>query len=269
MDKIREISIVEEGNPKQIRMANLCITGSHSTNGVAALHTELLKSRLVPSFAKIFPKRFNNQTPGITLRRWLLHANPALAALITETIGDEWITNFAQLRKLEAWAEDKNFRTKFQETKLLAKRRLSECVEKKYGIKLNPEAFYNVQIKRMHEYKRQLLNIMQIIMLYNRIRKGNPDNYFPRISIFAGKSAPGYDMAKLIIKLINNVSGIINYTRQFYDCQCIFLINSVQTECIYIFLLITKSLWPKKLYQPQIYQNKYLQPGQKLPEQEI
>jgi starch phosphorylase len=210
MDKIREISIVEEGNPKQIRMANLCITGSHSTNGVAALHTELLKSRLVPSFAKIFPKRFNTKTNGNTQRRWLLHANPALAALITETIGDEWITNFAQLRKLEAWAEDKNFRTKFQETKLLAKRRLSECVEKKYGIKLNPEAFYNVQIKRMHEYKRQLLNIMQIIMLYNRIRKGNPDNYFPRISIFAGKSAPGYDMAKLIIKLINNVSGIIN-----------------------------------------------------------
>lgn len=210
MKKIQEISIVEEGSPKQIRMANLCITGSHSTNGVAALHTELLKSRLVPSFAKIFPGRFNNKTNGITQRRWLLHANPALADLITETIGNEWITDFAQLRKLESWAEDKKFREKFQETKNLAKRRLSECVEKKYGIKLNPEAFYNVQIKRMHEYKRQLLNIMQIIMLYNRIRKGNPDDYFPRISIFAGKSAPGYDMAKLIIKLINNVSGVIN-----------------------------------------------------------
>ena len=210
MDKIREISIVEEGSPKQIRMANLCITGSHSTNGVAALHTELLKSRLVPSFAKIFPGRFNNKTNGITQRRWLLHANPSLAALITETIGDGWITDFAQLRKLESWADDKNFRAKFQETKIIAKQSLSECVEKKYGIKLNPDAFYNVQIKRMHEYKRQLLNIMQIIMLYNRIRKGNPNDYFPRISIFAGKSAPGYDMAKLIIKLINNVSGIIN-----------------------------------------------------------
>ncbi len=210
MDKIKDISIVEEGSPKQIRMANLCIAGSHSTNGVAALHTELLKSRLVPSFAKIFPGRFNNKTNGITQRRWLLHANPALAALITETIGDEWITDFAQLRKLEIWADDNKFRAKFQETKILAKKRLSECVEKKYGIKLNPDAFYNVQIKRMHEYKRQLLNIMQIIMLYNRIRKGNPDEYFPRISIFAGKSAPGYDMAKLIIKLINNVSGVIN-----------------------------------------------------------
>ncbi|MCK5674222.1 MAG: glycogen/starch/alpha-glucan family phosphorylase, partial [Spirochaetales bacterium] len=175
MDKIKDISIVEEGSPKQIRMANLCIAGSHSTNGVAALHTELLKSRLVPSFAKIFPGRFNNKTNGITQRRWLLHANPALAALITETIGDEWITDFAQLRKLEIWADDNKFRAKFQETKILAKKRLSECVEKKYGIKLNPDAFYNVQIKRMHEYKRQLLNIMQIIMLYNRIRKGNPD----------------------------------------------------------------------------------------------
>ncbi|RKX83189.1 MAG: glycogen phosphorylase, partial [Spirochaetes bacterium] len=210
MDKIKEISIVEEGNPKQIRMANLCITGSHSTNGVAALHTELLKSRLVPSFAKMFPSRFNNKTNGITQRRWLLHANPALAALITETIGDGWITDFAQLRKLEIWADDKNFRTKFQETKVLAKQRLSQCVKKKYGVKLNPEAFYNVQIKRMHEYKRQLLNVMQIIMLYNRIRRGNSDDFFPRISIFAGKSAPGYDMAKLIIKLINNVSDVIN-----------------------------------------------------------
>jgi glycogen phosphorylase len=207
---IQKISIVEEGNPKQIRMANLCITGSHSTNGVAALHTELLKSRLVPSFAKIFPGRFNNKTNGITQRRWLLHANPALAALITETIGDGWIIDFAQLRKLEIWAEDKKFRAKFQETKNLAKNRLSEYVDNQYGLKLNPEAFFNVQIKRMHEYKRQLLNIMQIIMLYNRIRKGNPNDYFPRISIFAGKSAPGYEMAKLIIKLINNVSGVIN-----------------------------------------------------------
>lgn len=210
MDKIRDISIIEEGNPKHIRMANLCIAGSHSTNGVAALHTELLKSRLVPSFAKIFPERFNNKTNGITQRRWLLQANPALAALITETIGNEWITNFTQLRKLESWAEDKNFRKKFYETKILAKQKLSVCVEKNYGIKLNTEAFYNVQIKRMHEYKRQLLNIIQIIMHYNRIKKGNPDNFFPRISIFAGKSAPGYDMAKLIIKLINSVSGVIN-----------------------------------------------------------
>ena len=210
MDKIQDISIVEEGNPKQIRMANLCITGSHSTNGVAALHTELLQSRLVPAFAKIFPERFNNKTNGITQRRWLLHANPSLAALITEKIGNGWITDFAQIRKLEPWADDKDFRKKFQETKVQAKKRLSECIEKKYRIKLNPDAFYNVQIKRIHEYKRQLLNIIQIIMLYNRIKKGNPDNYFSRISLFAGKSAPGYDMAKLIIKLINNVSGVIN-----------------------------------------------------------
>ncbi len=210
MEKIKDISIVEESSPKQIRMANLCITGSHSTNGVAALHTELLKSRLVPAFAEIFPQRFNNKTNGITQRRWLLKANPDLAALITETIGNAWITDFEQIRKLEPMAANKDFREKFYETKIKAKHRLADYLLKNYGISLNTNAVIDTQIKRIHEYKRQLLNIIQIIMHYNRLRKGESDNYSPVISLFAGKSAPGYDMAKLIIKLINNVSKVIN-----------------------------------------------------------
>ncbi len=210
MNSIREISIIEESNPKQIRMANLCITGSHSTNGVAALHTELLKSRLVPGFAKIFPERFNNKTNGITQRRWLLHANPPLAELITSTIGDNWITDFSQIRKLESWADDAHFRKKFLKTKENAKQKLSLLMERKYGITIDTSAFLNVQIKRIHEYKRQLLNILQIIIQYNRLKNGNPKEFIPRVSIFAGKSAPGYDMAKLIIKLINNVANVIN-----------------------------------------------------------
>jgi len=210
MEKIKDISIVEESNPKQIRMANLCITGSHSTNGVAALHTELLKSRLVPAFAEIFPQRFNNKTNGITQRRWLLKANPGLASLITETIGNAWITDFEQIKKLEPMAKDKDFRTKFYKTKIKAKHQLSEYLFKRYGIKLNPDSIIDTQIKRIHEYKRQLLNVLQIIMHYNRLRKGNIEKALPLISLFAGKSAPGYDMAKLIIKLINNVSDVIN-----------------------------------------------------------
>ncbi|MCD6396400.1 MAG: glycogen/starch/alpha-glucan family phosphorylase, partial [Spirochaetaceae bacterium] len=210
MEKIKDISIVEESSPKQIRMANLCITGSHSTNGVAALHTELLKSRLVPAFAEIFPRRFNNKTNGITQRRWLLKANPALASLITETIGNEWITDFEQIRKIEPMAENKDFRAKFHATKMAAKHHLSEYLSKNYGIKLNPDSIIDTQIKRIHEYKRQLLNILQIVMHYNRLRKGDIEKALPLISLFAGKSAPGYDMAKLIIKLINNVSDVIN-----------------------------------------------------------
>ena len=210
MEKIKDISIVEESSPKQIRMANLCITGSHSTNGVAALHTELLKSRLVPAFAEIFPQRFNNKTNGITQRRWLLKANPALATLITETIGNAWITDFKQIRKLKPMADNKIFRTKFYETKMIAKHNLSEYLSKNYGIKLNPDSIIDTQIKRIHEYKRQLLNILQIIMYYNRLKKGDNDHNLPLISLFGGKSAPGYDMAKLIIKLINNVSDVIN-----------------------------------------------------------
>ena len=209
VQRLRQVSIIEEGNPKQIRMAFLSIVGSHSTNGVAELHTELLKSRLVPQFAEIFPERFNNKTNGITQRRFLLKANPALAELITKTIGDGWITNFDELKKLEKLADDKKFRKAFRDVKLACKERLVEQVKRETGWVLDTNALFDVQIKRIHEYKRQLLNAMHIVMLYNRIRGGDTD-MTPRTFIVGGKAAPGYRMAKLIIKLINNISRVVN-----------------------------------------------------------
>ncbi|HDQ13851.1 MAG TPA: glycogen/starch/alpha-glucan phosphorylase [Sediminispirochaeta sp.] len=211
MEKIRQVSLVEESVPKQIRMAYLSIVGSHSTNGVARLHTQLLRQRLVPELARIYPERFNSKTNGITQRRFLLHANPPLAALITETIGDGWITDFSQIAKLRPFAEDPEFRRKFSEVKQQAKKRLTDFVAKEYGFQINAESFFDVQVKRIHEYKRQLLNALQIVILYNRIRSGNPKDFVPRSYLFAGKAAPGYAMAKLIIKFINNIAKVINY----------------------------------------------------------
>ena len=208
--KIRKASIIEESSPKQIRMANLAIIGSHSTNGVAALHTDLLKERLVPEFADLFPERFNNKTNGITQRRWLLSANPPLAQLITETIGDTWITDFGQLEKLKPHAIVPSFRKKFEDTKKKAKLRLSQALEKEYGIKFNPEGIVDVQVKRIHEYKRQLLNALHIVMLYRRLKSGSYDIPYPITFLIGGKAAPGYDRAKMIIKFINTISEVIN-----------------------------------------------------------
>jgi len=230
IQKIQQASIIEEGSPKQIRMANLAIIGSHSTNGVAALHTELLKRRLVPEFAAIYPERFNNKTNGITQRRWLLHANPPLASLITETIGDRWITRFSELTKLAPFADDPLFREKFAITKKTAKIRLADSLKKEYGIILNPDSFFDVQIKRIHEYKRQLLNALHIVMLYNRIRKGDPDNFYPITFLFGGKAAPGYEKAKLIIKFINNLSLVINSDKRIRDKIKVFFIPNYRVS---------------------------------------
>jgi starch phosphorylase len=208
--KLSDMSIIEEGNPKQIRMAYLAIVGSHSTNGVAALHTELLKSRLVPNFAQMWPNRFNNKTNGITQRRFLLKANPPLAKLISETIGDKWISNMSELKKLLPYADDKEFRKKFAQVKTQAKQALADQVKRDTGWKLETDRIFDVQIKRIHEYKRQLLNALHIIMLYNRIKSGKTKGLEPRTFIFGGKAAPGYAMAKLIIKLINNISKVVN-----------------------------------------------------------
>ncbi|AFG36793.1 glycogen/starch/alpha-glucan phosphorylase [Spirochaeta africana] len=207
-ERLRTMSLIEEGDSKMIRMAYLSIVGSHSTNGVAALHTELLKERLVPEFAEMYPDRFNNKTNGITQRRFLLKANPELSKLITDTIGDEWITDFAQLKKLAPYAKDKAFQKKFLKVKEQCKIRLAETIERETGWKLDTDTLFDVQIKRIHEYKRQLLNALHIIMLYNRIRKG--EDVVPRTFLIGGKAAPGYKMAKLIIKLINNLSKVIN-----------------------------------------------------------
>ncbi|AHC16557.1 glycogen/starch/alpha-glucan phosphorylase [Salinispira pacifica] len=208
--KLRDMSIIEEGEPKMIRMAFLAIVGSHSVNGVAALHTELLKARLVPNFASMWPERFNNKTNGITQRRFLLKSNPPLAELLTETVGDGWITQLSELEQIRSKAKDATFQKKIAKVKLEAKKRLAEYVEKDYGYKLDTSHIFDIQIKRIHEYKRQLLNALHIIMLYNRIKRGDTKDMAPRTFIFGGKAAPGYQMAKLIIKLINNIATVIN-----------------------------------------------------------
>ena len=216
-EKIGRLSLIEEGDEKQVRMANMCIVGSHSTNGVAEIHTELLKKRVVPDFADMYPDRFNAKTNGITPRRWLLLANPPLAELITDKIGDGWITDLNKLQDLKPLAKDKRFQKKFREVKKTAKLALAKTLKRESGIELNVDSIFDVQIKRLHEYKRQLLNALHIAILYNRLRK-NPDmEWTPQTFIFGAKAAPGYAMAKTIIKLINNVADVVNHDERCRD----------------------------------------------------
>ena len=205
--RIARVSLIEEGQVRQVRMANLAIVGSHSTNGVAALHSELLQQRVVPDFAAMFPERFNNKTNGVTPRRWLLLANPPLASVITEAIGDGWITNLAQLEKLKPLANDSAFCAAVITAKRQAKLQFLEWLGKP-GI--DPDSIFDTQIKRIHEYKRQLLNALHVVVLYNRLR-GNPRLAVPpRTFFFAGKAAPAYHFAKLVIKFINNLAGTLD-----------------------------------------------------------
>ena len=191
-------------------MANLAIVGSHSTNGVAAIHSELLRTTTVKDLAEMFPERFNNKTNGVTPRRWLLLANPALASTITEAIGDGWITDLSQLRKLKPLADDKGFRDAFRKAKREAKVQFADWLKATSGQTVDPDTIFDCQIKRIHEYKRQLLNALRIVVLYNRLRE-NPDlEMTPRTFFFAGKAAPAYHLAKLIIKFINNLAGTID-----------------------------------------------------------
>jgi starch phosphorylase len=191
-------------------MANLSIIGSHSTNGVAALHSRLLTERMFPEFSVVFPNRFNNKTNGITQRRWLLSANPLLASKISEAIGDGWITDYDRIKDLEPFAEDSNFRADFLTIKQKAKETAVNFLKRDCGILLNPDSMFDVQVKRIHEYKRQLLNALNIMILYQRIKEGRIEDFSPTSFIFGGKAAPGYVHAKLIIKLINNIAKIIN-----------------------------------------------------------
>ena len=210
-DKIAKISIIEESNPKMVRMANLSIIGSHSTNGVAQLHSELLKREMFPEFNLIFPERFNNKTNGITQRRWLLAANPALASLITEAIGDKWITDFDRIADLRPFADDSSFGEKFEKVKEEAKRNAAAFLRKDSGFILNTDNLIDVQIKRIHEYKRQLLNALNILMIYDRMKRDDKylRDFQPTTFLFGGKAAPGYVNAKLIIKFINNIAKVI------------------------------------------------------------
>jgi starch phosphorylase len=208
--RLSRVSLIEEGAPKQVRMANVAIVGSHSTNGVAAIHTDLLKKTVVPDFAALFPTRFNNKTNGVTQRRFLLLANPALARVVTDAIGDAWIADLDQLTKLKKFAEDKNFRAAVRKAKQEAKVRFAGWLKSATGQIVEPDTIFDTQIKRIHEYKRQLLNALHIVVLYNRIRT-KPSHKVPaRTFFFGGKAAPAYAFAKLVIKFINNLGETID-----------------------------------------------------------
>ncbi len=210
VDRMRRMSIIEEGSPKQVRMAYLSIVGSHSVNGVAALHSELIKTSMVPDFYELWREKFNNKTNGITQRRWLLKANSSLAELITKTIGKGWITDLSKLNELERYCEDESFQQSFLEIKLRNKVKLAKVIYDKTGVEVNPNSLFDIQAKRIHEYKRQLLNVMQIINQYFSIIEDGKELVVPQTCIFAGKAAPGYWAAKQIIKLINNVGQVVN-----------------------------------------------------------
>ncbi len=208
--RVARISLIEEGASKHVRMANLAIVGSHSTNGVAAIHSELLRTTTVKDLAEMFPGRFSNKTNGVTPRRWLLLANPALAGTITKAIGDGWITDLAQLSKLKPLAGDGGFRNDFRKAKREAKAQFAQWLETTSGETVDPDTIFDCQVKRIHEYKRQLLNALRIVVLYNRLRANPNLKMPPRTFFFAGKAAPAYHFAKLIIKFINNLAGTIN-----------------------------------------------------------
>jgi starch phosphorylase len=208
--KLSRMSIIQEGHRKRVRMANLAVIGSHTVNGVAELHTHILKTSLFRDFDEFFPGRFINITNGITQRRWLLQANPGLAGLITSTIGPDWILDLYELKKLIPYAEDKAFRFSWQKVKKDNKRLLAEYIMLKTGVEVNIDSMFDIQIKRIHEYKRQLLNVLHVITLYNSIKENPRAKFVPRTVIFGGKAAPGYFMAKLTIKLINSVAEKVN-----------------------------------------------------------
>ena len=205
--KIHDMSIIADG---QIKMAYLAIVGSHSVNGVARLHTEILKNQELKNFYEFYPKKFNNKTNGITQRRWLLHANRPLAELISSTIGDKWITDLDELNKLLPYADDSEFRGKFMAIKRENKKALAKYIKETNGIDVDPESIYDIQVKRLHEYKRQLLNVFHIIDLYFRIKANPSMEITPRTFIFGAKAAAGYKRAKDIIKLINSVADVVN-----------------------------------------------------------
>jgi starch phosphorylase len=209
-DRVRRMSLIQEGSDPMIRMAYLAIVGSFSINGVAELHSRLLRGGLFRDFAELWPERFNNKTNGVTQRRWLAACNPELASLIGEKIGDSWKTKLEELDALRAYADDPEFQARWREVKLANKQRLAADIENKTSLDVSTDMMFDVQVKRIHEYKRQLLNVLHAIHLYDQIRRGNGDDLAPRLILIGGKAAPGYVMAKAVIKCINNVARVIN-----------------------------------------------------------
>ena len=208
--RVVSTSLIEEGPTKHVRMANLAVVGSHSTNGVAAIHSALLRSTTVKDLAEMFPERFSNKTNGVTPRRWLLLANPALARIVTEAIGDGWMTDLGQLGRLKPLAEDRGFRDAVRAAKRSAKAGFAQWLRSTAGQTVDPDTIFDCQVKRIHEYKRQLLNALRIVVLYNRLRENPTLEMTPRTFLFAGKAAPAYHLAKLIIKFVNNLAATID-----------------------------------------------------------
>ncbi|WP_019867242.1 glycogen/starch/alpha-glucan phosphorylase [Methylovulum miyakonense] len=222
----RRMSLIEEGQEQHVRMAYLAIVGSFSVNGVAELHSKLLQQGLFRDFYELWPKKFNNKTNGVTPRRWLASCNPELAALLTETLGDGWLTDLSVLKKLEPLAGDKQFRKRWYEIQQQSKQRLIDFKKQELDVDLSVDALFDVQVKRIHEYKRQLLNVLHVIHLYDRIKRGDTVNWTNRCVLIGGKAAPGYYMAKKIIKLINNVGSVINHDPDVGDkLKLVFLPN--------------------------------------------
>jgi starch phosphorylase len=208
--RVERVSLVEEGSQRKIRMAHLAIVGTHSTNGVSAVHSKLLRTTTVKDLAEMFPERFNNKTNGVTPRRWLLQANPALAREITQVIGDRWTTDLSLLKKLKPFAEDSNARERFLKSKREAKVQFANWLKSTSGHVVDPDTIFDCHIKRIHEYKRQLMNALRIVIVYNRLRENPSVKIVPRTFFFAGKAAPAYKLAKLIIKFINNLADTID-----------------------------------------------------------
>jgi starch phosphorylase len=209
-ERVRRLSIVDESGQKFIRMAHLATVGSHAINGVAQLHSELLKKDLLRDFYEMYPERFSNKTNGVTPRRWLALADPGLSALITGRIGDSWIADLDRLRKLEEFVDDAGFREEWRQAQHAVKDNLVDYIAKKTGVVVDPASMFDVMVKRLHEYKRQHLKVLHIITLYHRIKKNPQTRVVPRTFLFGGKAAPGYFMAKLIIKLVNSVAEVVN-----------------------------------------------------------
>ncbi|KAK2539032.1 Pygl [Columba guinea] len=210
VDRLRRMSLIEEGGTKRINMAHLCIVGSHAVNGVAEIHSEIVKTQVFKDFAELEPEKFQNKTNGITPRRWLLLCNPGLAELIAEKIGEDYVRDLSQLTKLHEFVDDDLFIREVAKVKQENKVKFASYLEKEYKVKINPSSMFDVHVKRIHEYKRQLMNCLHIITMYNRIRRDPAKVFVPRTVIIGGKAAPGYHMAKMIIKLINAVAHMVN-----------------------------------------------------------
>ncbi len=226
IERLRRVSLIEEGEEKRVRMANLAIVGSHSVNGVAALHTDILRQRVFHDFHAMYPKLLNNKTNGVTQRRWLMLANWELSDLLQQRIGDAWMKDLFKLQELGKHVDDEEFRKAWKSVKKVNKHHLAKYIKENFNVELNPDSMFDVQIKRLHEYKRQFLNLLHVVTLYNRLKK-QPDLDVPaRTVLFAGKAAPGYFTAKLIIRLINNVAEVINNDPQTSDkLKLLFLPN--------------------------------------------